>query len=115
MKTLFWSLTAFALPLAVSAANNYGLDDAAVKAGYKKAVTLEIFIRNLVNGAFGVLGLLFLAMVLYGGYNWMTAMGNEEKIDQGKSALIWATIGLVVIIAGYAITTFVITNVYKGQ
>jgi len=37
------------------------------------------------------------AVSIYGGFNWMTAAGNAEKVEKGKQILVWATIGLIVI------------------
>jgi hypothetical protein len=37
-------------------------------------------------------------MVLIGGFQIMTAGGNEEKIKQGKSTIWWAVMGYVVIL-----------------
>ena len=61
---------------------------------------------------FTILGLLFLGLMLYGGYNWMTAMGDSEKVDKAKETIIPAVIGMLILISAYAITTFVITNIY---
>ncbi len=61
---------------------------------------------------FTILGLLFLGLMLYGGYNWMTAMGEEEKVTKAKETIIPAVIGLGILIAAYAITTFVISTIY---
>jgi uncharacterized membrane protein YwzB len=47
-------------------------------------------------------------MILFAGYNWMTAMGEKDKVQKAKDTLISAVIGLVIIIAAYAVTTFVL-------
>jgi hypothetical protein len=73
--------------------------------------TPEQFIGQVIKSVLGVVGSLALVMFIYGGLVWMTAAGNSQKIDKGKSILTWATIGLVVIFASYALVNFVITDV----
>jgi len=65
-------------------------------------------IGRVINGVLGVVGSLALVIFIYGGFVWMTAAGNTERITKGKNILIWATLGLVVIFASYAIVHFVI-------
>jgi hypothetical protein len=45
--------------------------------------------------------------MIYGGYNWMTAAGDEAKIDKAKATLKAAIIGLALILMSYALTKFV--------
>ena len=112
LNTILWSLTTLTLPLLAKAAGTYGLDDVAIPAGYKK-IELAVQLNGILKTAFGLLGVLFLGMVIYGGYNWMSSMGDDEKVNEGKSTLIWATLGLIVVIGAYAISSFVITAIYK--
>jgi hypothetical protein len=37
-------------------------------------------------------------MVLIGGFQIMTAGGNEEKVKEGKSTIKWAVIGYIIIL-----------------
>jgi len=48
-----------------------------------------------------------LIIIVYGGFTWMTAGGNEEQINKSKKLLINAAIGLAIIILAYSITYFV--------
>ncbi len=95
------------LPTTVLAAG-FGLDDAANKAGYNESATIAGAVSGILTAAFSLIGLLFLGMMLYGGYEWMSSMGEEEKVETGKKTIIWATFGLVVILGAYAITHFII-------
>ncbi len=52
----------------------------------------------------GFVGVIALVIVIYGGFQLMTSQGNPEKIDKGRNALLWATIGLVVVFGSYGIT-----------
>ena len=54
------------------------------------------------------LGIVFLILIMYGGFLWMTAEGNEQQVTKAKQTIINSTIGIVVVMLAYAITWFVI-------
>lgn len=56
----------------------------------------------------GLIGALFLALLVYGGAIWMTAQGSDEKIKKAKGIITSAVIGLIVTIAAYSISSYVI-------
>lgn len=62
----------------------------------------------VIQAFLGLLGVLFLTYLLYAGYNWMSAQGDEEKVTKAKDTIQRAVIGLVVTIGAYAIAYFVI-------
>ncbi|MFH1404789.1 MAG: pilin, partial [Patescibacteria group bacterium] len=68
---------------------------------------LPLLIGGIINAVLGILGIVFVIFVLYAGYLWMTASGEKEKVDKSKQLLGQAVIGLVIIVAAYAISTFV--------
>ena len=68
----------------------------------------EVFIGQIVDPSLGVVGSLALLMFVYGGFMWMLAAGNSERVEKGKNILFWATVGLVVIFTSYVIVHFVI-------
>jgi len=51
------------------------------------------------------LGVVFLGLMIYGGYIWMMARGNEQEVARAKNIIIYAVIGLAVVLAAYAITS----------
>ena len=61
-----------------------------------------------------MVGSLALLMFVYGGLTWMTASGAQDKVQKGKDIIMWATIGLVVIFASYALVNFVLESVIGG-
>lgn len=69
----------------------------------------QTIIVNVVLAILGFVGLLFGVMVIYSGLQIITSGGNEEKIKDAKKRLYYAVIGLLVIIAAYAITVYVST------
>ena len=66
---------------------------------------------SLVKLLMTFLGIIAVVIILYGGFLWMTAAGNEDKVDQSKKLILAAVIGLIVILSAYLIIEFVVTNV----
>lgn len=91
-----------------------GLDTTAGQAGYTVGSgdpikTLPNIIGNTLRGLIGLLGVIFMILIIYGGVMWMTAAGNEEKVAKAKKIISQATIGLAVIVVAYAITEMIFT------
>lgn len=64
----------------------------------------------VISLVLGFLGIVFFLLVFYAGLIWMTARGDEGKIEDSKKTIEAAVIGLVIIMAAYALTQFVFTN-----
>lgn len=75
---------------------------------------LPQIIQAVISAFLGLLGIIFLVLIIYAGFNWMTAQGDEEKVTVAKNTLTRAVIGLVIIVAAYAITYFVFSNLPAG-
>jgi len=95
------------------------LHHAGLEAGYNTpsggAVSdwLDTIVGQIITVVLGFLGVIFLILIIYSGFQWMTAGGNEETITKAKKRLTNAVIGLVIVMAGYIISYFVITQLYN--
>ena len=69
---------------------------------------------NYINGFFGLISLLFLILILYGGYLWMNARGKEDQVERAKKIMIEATIGLAIIISARLIVELALTYIGKA-
>ncbi len=81
-----------------------------VGAGYSAGATLGSVVAVIIKGFLGVLGIIFVILMIVAGFNWMTAAGEEEKINKAKDTLRAAIIGLIIVVSAYAITYFVFEN-----
>jgi len=54
------------------------------------------------------MGVIFLILAIYGGFKWMTAAGNEESVEKAKKTITNAILGLVIVLAAYAIVKFIV-------
>jgi uncharacterized membrane protein YidH (DUF202 family) len=67
-------------------------------------------IQIVIKAALGLIGGLTLLMFVWGGFQWLTSAGNEERVKNGSKTMLWAVIGLVLVFTSYFIlstfTTF---------
>lgn len=88
---------------------NSKLNQAAGGAGYDiDSADPFYLISTIINTVLSFLGVIFLILMVYGGYMWMTAAGDEQKVDKAKDLIKNAIIGLIIVIAAYAISYFVL-------
>ena len=71
---------------------------------------IRTIVGRIIYVALGVLGTVLLVIIIYAGFLWMTAGGNEERVATAKKWITNAVIGLAIILASYAITYFIITR-----
>ncbi len=76
--------------------------------------SLPTILGNIINGALSLLGVIFIVLMIISGYNWMTASGNEQKIDEAKDTIKRAIIGLVIVLGSWAIWNFILVNVIES-
>lgn len=65
--------------------------------------TLYQVVGQVIQVLLGLVGVLFLVLIIYGGVSWMTAGGDSGKVQKAKDTIIKATLGLVIIMTSYAI------------
>jgi len=65
---------------------------------------LRIIAVNIIRVVLTFLGMIFLCIVIYAGFIWMTAAGNDDEVGKAKTMITQATVGLGVILAAYGIT-----------
>ena len=83
------------------------MEATAKAAGFADPQSLPEIIGALIGVFLSLLGIIFLCLIIYGGYLWMTSAGNEPKIYKAKQVLTNATTGLIIVLSAYAITQFV--------
>lgn len=76
---------------------------------------LKTTIANLIRVVLGFLGIIAVVIVLMGGFKWMTAGGNDEKVAEAKRLLIAGIIGIAIILSAFAITQFVIGSLLDAS
>ncbi len=83
-----------------------------VNAGYSN-ITTDSFPQafgRIINVFLSILGVIFMAYMVYGGYLWMIARGNEEQVNRAKAVIRGSIIGIIIVLAAYAISAFVVNR-----
>lgn len=83
----------------------------ALKGTAIKTSDLATFLGTILAYLWPILGLALVIFIIYAGFLWMTAMGNEDQIKKAKGIIKNCLIGLVIILLAYTITTFVLSLV----
>ena len=60
--------------------------------------------QTIINAVLSFLGIIFTVIIIYAGIKWMTAEGNPDSVTKAKSLLKNAVIGLIIVLAAYAIS-----------
>ena len=72
-------------------------------------------VAGIIRGLLTLLGVIFLGLMIYGGFLWMTSSGNEESIEKAKTLIRQAIIGLAIVLSAFAITAFVTNALVKSS
>lgn len=111
-------LSMVAVPAVVGAQSGAGSDEAAQLFEVEDAKGIGLGERNLkdtinqiIRVLLGFLGIVAVIIILYAGFLWMTAMGDDEKVSKAKKLIYAGIAGIVIILAAYAIAEFVIRSI----
>lgn len=84
------------------------LTEVARLAGFPEPKSIPEILAAIIGTALGFVGIIFLCLIIYSGFRWMTSGGKEEVILKAKDTLKNSIIGLIIVLSAYAITRFVI-------
>lgn len=92
-------------------ASQGGLDEVGRAYGQKGTPSenydIRIMAARLIRIVLELLGIIALSIIIYAGFKWMTAAGDEQKIEGAKKQLVNGLIGLIIILVAFSIATFV--------
>ncbi|KKR48602.1 MAG: hypothetical protein UT86_C0004G0088 [Candidatus Magasanikbacteria bacterium GW2011_GWC2_40_17] len=69
---------------------------------------LEAVVGGIIEAALVLLGVIFLILMIYGGFKWMLARGESKEVDEAQDIIKRSIVGLIIVVAAYAITYFVV-------
>lgn len=92
------------------------LDNApeATEKKFKSAPTIAQIIGYVINAILAILGVIFLALMVYAGFEWLTSGGDEKKVTTARGVLEQAIVGLMIVLGAYSITIFVTNALQKA-
>lgn len=65
-------------------------------------------IKTYINFALIFLGIIAVAFVIYAGFLYVTSQGDDGAVEKGKKILIYAVIGIIVILISYALVNTIL-------
>jgi len=74
----------------------------------------RVIAAKIVNVFLGFLGIIAVIIILLGGFKWMMAQGNDEKVNEAKKLIMAGVIGLIIIVASFAIAKFVVSQLFNA-
>lgn len=102
------AVMALALPFAVQPAHAsvLSIESVGSQIGLGNA-DLKKTVLNILQLVLGLLTFVAVVMVILGGFTWLTAAGNEEKVERAKKIISAAVIGLIIVLLAWAVVIFV--------
>ena len=67
-------------------------------------------VGTIIGVGLSIMGIIFFVLLIYGGFLWMTARGESGQVEKAKETIIAAITGVVIVVASYSITQFIINS-----
>lgn len=87
---------------------NKGIAETAIGTGHNEIQenpTLPSLVGRILQVLLSFVGVIFLLLMIYGGYIWMMARGNAQDIEKAQKIIKMAIIGILIVASAYGITT----------
>ena len=83
-------------------------------AGIGAQSDLITIIGRIINIALGFVGVIFLVILIYAGYTYMTAGGDPKKVETAQAWIRNAVIGMIIVAFSFAIVNFILNWLTSG-
>ena len=70
---------------------------------------IENVVGEVINSFLALIGVVILAIIIYGGGLWLTASGNDEKVGKAKKVITGGIIGLVIVFSAYILVNLTLS------
>ena len=84
-----------------------GAEQAACETMRDKVPHGELDLLSILNWAWIAMGTVAVMGILFGAVTWVTSQGDPAKTKKGKDAVLYAVVGLLVVLLAASITNFV--------
>jgi hypothetical protein len=69
---------------------------------------------SVIQVMLGFLGVIAVILILFGGFKWMTASGNDDKVEEAKRLITAGVVGLLIVLAAFAVSIFVLNALMRS-
>lgn len=70
--------------------------------------SIGLITGKIILTILGLLGVVFVILLTYGGFLWLTAGGEEDRVKKAQGLITNAVIGTLIVVAAYTIAHFVL-------
>ncbi len=75
---------------------------------------LEGLINVVLKAILAVVGLIALIYLVIGGLRYITSSGNPDAVEGAKNQILYAIIGIIVVVLAWALVTFVLNRLFPS-
>lgn len=65
-------------------------------------------VGNVLNSVYFAVGLVAVGMITFGGFRYALSQGDPNNVKRAKNTIIYAIVGLVVVLSAFTITNFIL-------
>lgn len=115
-KTLTSAIIGMVIALSASVLVNTGMVILSIQTsnGIKQGENFtQVQVQNAFTWAYTVAGLVAVAFIIFGGIKYVTSQGDPGKARSATQTIVYAVVGLIVVLMAAAITALVITSATK--
>lgn len=82
--------------------------------GYGRATPRDfrLVVAGFIRMALGLVGIVMICLMLYAGFLWFSARGNDDQVATAKATIRNAVIGMVLVAMTYSLVTFVFRSLF---
>jgi hypothetical protein len=75
---------------------------------------IDILVGNAVGAVLSFAGMIFFVFMVYAGYLWFTARGEDEQVKKATGIIKTSVVGIILLLSAGAITFFITERLQNG-
>ena len=99
----------FQMPSVLAASADLGLNELQATGTGLATDSPGAYAATIIRWVLGIIGVLLVALLVYGGVLYATSAGNEKQVETGKQVLTYAIIGIVIVFSALLVSQFVVS------
>ena len=81
----------------------------------QRSTDIRSIVVRIINTALTLFGIAFVILIIYGGWLWMSAAGNQDNIDKAKKVIQWASIGIAIVVLSLSASVFIAESLLSAS
>ena len=78
--------------------------------GYKPTAKEDATVQGLLNSAYYWATIVAVIVIVIAGFMYTTSQGDPNKVARAKNAILYAIVGLIIVLAAVAIVNFILAT-----